>query len=151
MKLTSGAFENGAEIPLPYTCDGSDFSPPLEWEDVPEGAESLAIICEDPDAPAGVWTHWVIYNIPSAAFRLAAKIPAMADHPSGLCQGLNSWGRLEYGGPCPPSGTHRYFFTLYALDRVLDVEPGSSRDKVEKAMQGHILAEAKLMGTYTHH
>ncbi len=151
MKLTSTAFENGAEIPLPYTCDGSDFSPPLEWEGVPEGAETLAVICDDPDAPAGTWTHWVIYNIPSAAFRLAAKIPAMADHASGLCQGLNSWGRLGYGGPCPPSGRHRYFFTLYALDCVLDVEGGASRAKVEKAMQGHVLASAKLMGTYAHH
>lgn len=148
MKLSSPAFDEGAPIPVIYTCDASDFSPALEWEDAPEGTQSFALICDDPDAPAGTWTHWLIYGIPGPAFRLAAKIPAQADHPSGLRQGLNSWGRIGYGGPCPPSGTHRYFFTLYALDCKLDLEPEASREALEAAMEGHVLTTAQTMGTY---
>lgn len=149
MKLISPSFDKGAAIPIQYTGDASDFSPALEWEDAPEGTMSFALICDDPDAPAGTWTHWVIYGIPGAAFRLSTKIPAMADHPSGLRQGLNSWGRIGYGGPKPPSGTHRYFFTLYALDCSLDLAPEASREQLEQAMAGHVLGTAQTMGTYS--
>ncbi|BBD08876.1 YbhB/YbcL family Raf kinase inhibitor-like protein [Desulfovibrio ferrophilus] len=149
MKLFSTSFDEGAAIPIQYTCDASDFSPALEWEDAPEGTKTYALICDDPDAPAGTWTHWLIYGIPGIAFRLAAKIPAQAEHPSGLRQGLNSWNRIGYGGPCPPSGTHRYFFTLYALDCDLDLAPEARREELEQAMEGHVLASAQTMGTYT--
>jgi len=148
MKLFSPAFDEGGPIPIQYTCDASDFSPALEWADAPEAAKTFALICDDPDAPAGTWVHWLIYGIPAPAFRLAAKMPAQAEHPSGLRQGLNSWGRIGYGGPCPPSGTHRYFFTLYALDCVLDLAPEADRQALEAAMEGHILATAQTMGTY---
>lgn len=149
MNLTTTAFAPGGRIPLQYTCDGSDFSPDLEWQDPPQGVESFALIVDDPDAPRGAWVHWLVYNIPAPAFRLAAKLPREAEHPSGLRQGLNSWGRIGYGGPCPPSGAHRYFFRLHALDAVLDLPGGASRDEIEAAMAGHVLARAELMGTYS--
>ncbi|MBU1003547.1 MAG: YbhB/YbcL family Raf kinase inhibitor-like protein [Proteobacteria bacterium] len=149
MKLISPSFDEGAAIPIQYTGDASDFSPAMEWDEAPEGTESFALICEDPDAPAGTWTHWLIYGIPGAAFRLSPKMPVMGEHPSGLRQGLNSWGRIGYGGPCPPSGTHRYFFTLYALDSMPDLPPEASRAQLEQAMEGHVLATAQTMGTYT--
>lgn len=148
MQLMSSSFEEGQPIPIQYTGDSSDFSPALEWKDVPEGVQSFALICDDPDAPAGTWTHWVVYGIPKPVFMLAAKMPRMADHPSGLRQGLNSWGSLGYNGPKPPSGTHRYFFTLYALDVDLDLKPEATREELENAMEGHILATAQTMGTY---
>ncbi|MEW5772711.1 MAG: YbhB/YbcL family Raf kinase inhibitor-like protein [Thermodesulfobacteriota bacterium] len=149
MKLSTTAFTPGGRIPLQYTCDSSDFSPDLEWEDAPQGVESFALIMDDPDAPKGTWVHWLVYNIPAPAFRLAAKIPREAEHASGLKQGANSWGRIGYGGPCPPSGVHRYFFRLYALDTVLDLPGGASRDEVEAAMAGRVLDQAELMGTYS--
>lgn len=149
MKLTSTAFAPGAAIPMQYTCDGSDFSPDLAWDGAPGDAQSFALIVDDPDAPRGTWTHWVAYNIPGAAFRLAAKIPREAEHPSGLKQGTNSWGRIGYGGPCPPAGTHRYFFRLYALDSTLDLPGGAGREQVEQAMAGRVLDRAELMGTYS--
>lgn len=149
MKLTSTAFAPGAAIPLQYTCDGSDFSPALEWEGAPRDVQSFALVVDDPDAPRGTWVHWVVYNIPGVAFRLAAKIPREAEHPSGLRQGTNSWGRIGYGGPCPPAGTHHYFFRLYALDATLDLPGGASREQVEQAMAGHVLDSAELMGAYS--
>jgi Raf kinase inhibitor-like YbhB/YbcL family protein len=149
MDLKSTAFDNGKPIPLQYTCDGSDFSPPLEWSDAPETTESFALIVDDPDAPSGLFTHWLAWNIPGQAFRLASKIPPMAEHGSGLRQGENSFGKLGYGGPCPPKGTHRYFFRLYALDRVLDLAAEAKRADLEQAMAGHVLAEASWMGTYS--
>jgi len=149
MKLSTTAFTPGGLIPLPYTCDGSDFSPDLEWEDAPAGTRSFALIMDDPDAPRGTWVHWLIYNIPAPAFRLAAKLPREAEHPSGLKQGANSWGRIGYNGPCPPSGTHRYFFRLHALDAELDLPGGADRAALEAAMAGHVLDRAELMGTYS--
>lgn len=149
IELKSAAFAPGEPIPTRYTCDGDDLSPPLEWGDPPEGTQSLALIVDDPDAPGGTWVHWVLYNLPADTRSLAEAIPADADLQDGSQHGNNSWKRLGYGGPCPPSGTHRYFFKLYALDTVLDPDPGKSKDNLLQAIEGHILAQAELMGTYT--
>lgn len=148
MKLTSPAFKHGKEIPIKYTCDGADISPPLEFYDTPKSAETLALVCDDPDAPVGVWDHWVIYNIPASAPRLAEGVPPEQEHASGYRQGLNGWGRIGYGGPCPPRGAHRYFFKLYALDVELDLPPGAEKSDLEEAMRGHIIEQAELMGAY---
>ncbi len=146
--LTSTAFANGAKIPAKYSCDGNDVSPPLQWSDPPQGARSFALICDDPDAPAGTWVHWVLYNVPADARTLPEAIPSNAELADGSRQGKNSWGKLGYGGPCPPGGTHRYFFKLYALDTVLDLSSGANKAQVLKAMEGHILAQTELMGKY---
>lgn len=127
-------------MPSEFTCDGADRIPPLEISDVPAGAKSLALVMDDPDAPMGVWDHWVVWNIPADTKRIDSQ-------PKGVA-GKNSWGRLDYGGPCPPSGTHRYFFKLYALDTMLDLPAGSNKQSLMQAMKGHIVAEAVLMGTY---
>jgi len=148
MELTSTAFAQGEPIPRKYTCDGEDISPPLRWSDPPQGTQSFALIADDPDAPMGTWVHWVLYNLPAEARTLPEGIPAQAELPGGGQHGQNSWRRLDYGGPCPPSGTHRYFFKLYALDTALDLDPGASKEQLLKAMEGHILAHAELMGTY---
>ncbi len=142
MKLTSSAFQNNGQMPSEYTCDGSDLSPPLEISDVPLNAKSLALIMDDSDAPVGTWDHWVVFNIPTST-----KEISKGTAPNGVA-GKNSWGRTGYGGPCPPSGTHRYFFKLYALDATLNLPEGSAKKELEKAMQGHIIAQAQLMGTY---
>lgn len=149
-RLESPAFEEGALIPAVYTCDGRDISPPLKWSDPPEGTQSFTLICDDPDAPIGTWIHWVIYNIPPDQRDLPEGVPAVGTLPNGARQGRNSWPRrLGYGGPCPPSGTHRYVFKLYALDTMLDLEPEQADARaVQQAMQGHILAEAQLIGLY---
>ena len=148
-ELTSAAFAHEESIPGKYTCDGEDISPPLQWSDPPAGTQSLALIADDPDAPIGTWVHWVLYNLPSEARALAEAVPSDADLPDGSHHGENSWGRMDYGGPCPPSGTHRYFFKLYALDKVLDLEAGATKDQLLQAMDEHILAQTELMGTYT--
>jgi len=148
LELTSTAFAPGQPIPRKYTCDGENVSPPLRWSDPPQGTRSLALICDDPDAPAGTWVHWVLYNLPATARALAEAVPANADLPDGSRHGKNGWGRLGYGGPCPPSGTHRYFFKLYALDTVLGLASGMDKSQLLQAMQGHILAQTELMGTY---
>ncbi len=148
MEITSPAFKEGTSIPVKYTCDGQDISPPLAWQNVPVTARSLALIGEDPDAPRGTWVHWVVYNIPSTTANLAENIKAEKEFPNGMRQGSNDWPRIGYGGPCPPSGTHRYYFKLYALDTMLDLEPGAAKAQVLQAIQGHILAEAQLMGKY---
>ncbi|MBI2660123.1 YbhB/YbcL family Raf kinase inhibitor-like protein [Candidatus Woesearchaeota archaeon] len=142
MKLTSSAFSHNGAIPSEYTCDGDDLSPPLSINDVPSNAKSLVLISDDPDAPVGTWDHWVVFNIPAAT-----KEIQKGTEPNGI-GGRNSWGRTGYGGPCPPSGTHRYFFKLYALDTELNLPEGSTKKDVERAMQGHILTNAELMGTY---
>jgi len=147
--LQSPAFGAGAAIPVRYTCDGEDVSPPLQWGDPPAGTQSLALILEDPDAPAGTWAHWVLFNLPAAARSLPEGIPSDATRPDGSRHGHNDWGRPGYGGPCPPGGTHRYFFRLYALDTVLDLESGAGREQLLQAMEGHILGQAELMGTHT--
>jgi hypothetical protein len=116
---------------------------------VPEDVESYALIMDDPDAPAGTWVHWVLFNVPAATRNLPAEIPPEAEHPDGSRHGENSWGRIDYGGPCPPGGTHRYFFKLYALDNGLGLDAGATKAQVLEAMEGHVLAQAELMGTYT--
>lgn len=146
--LTSTAFEEGGMIPKKYTCDGKDISPPLTWGTVPEGAKSLALIADDPDAPRGTWVHWVMYNIPPSLQGLPEAVPAEKTLADGARQGTNDFRKIGYGGPCPPGGTHRYFFKLYALDQEMAVDPGMTKDQLLKAMQGHILAEAQLMGNY---
>jgi len=142
MKLTSTAFENNREIPLEYTCDGADTSPELNIDDVPENAKSLVLINDDPDAPVGTWDHWVVFNIAPSTTKIGK-----GQEPEGI-GGKNSWGRIGYGGPCPPSGTHRYFFKFYALDTELDLQVGASKGEIEKAMEDHVLAQAQLIGTY---
>ncbi len=147
--LTSSAFEHEGTIPTKYSCDGQDISPPLSWSDPPEGTESFVLIADDPDAPAGTWVHWVLYNIPTDARELPEALPAQDTLDNGSLHGRNSWGRNDYGGPCPPSGTHRYLFKLYALDTTLELEPGAKKTKVLNAMEGHILAQTELMGTFS--
>lgn len=147
--LRSTAFASGELIPRKYTCDGEDISPQLEWDDLTDNVQSFALICDDPDAPVGTWIHWVLYNMPAETRVLPEAIPADADLADSSRHGKNSWGRLGYGGPCPPSGTHRYFFRLYALDRLLDLAAGASQKQLLQAMEGHILAQAELVGRYT--
>jgi len=142
MKLTSPAFTHNGAIPSEYTCDGADLSPPLSISDVPPNAKSLALVMDDPDAPVGTWDHWVVYNIPPSVSQINK-----GEEPNGD-PGANSWSRFGYGGPCPPSGTHRYFFKLYALDTELKFQESPSKKDLESAMQGHIIAKAELMGTY---
>jgi len=148
MTITSTAFDEGGPIPVKYSCKGSDISPPLQWSGAPEGTVAFTLICDDPDAPIGTWVHWVYFDIPSSVNSLPEAFPAGANPPAGGIQGKNSWRRNDYGGPCPPGGTHRYFFKLYALNTVLGLDAGANKAKVEKAMTGHILAEAQLMGTF---
>lgn len=149
LSITSDAFEAGAEIPRKYTCDGADLAPPLAITGVPDGARSLALIVDDPDAPdpaapKRVWVHWVLYDLPPAT----AGLPEGGDPPSGTRAGRNDWGRTGYGGPCPPIGRHRYFFKLYALDTALGDLKSPDKAGLLKAMEGHVVAQAELMGTY---
>jgi Raf kinase inhibitor-like YbhB/YbcL family protein len=149
LPLSSPAFGDGDRIPTKYTCDGQDVSPPLAWSNPPAGTQSLALIVDDPDAPAGVFTHWLLFNIPSDSRNLPGAVPVQAELTSGALQGKNDFGRTGYGGPCPPAGRpHRYQFTIYALDRVLDLKAGVSKKQLLGAMQGHILAQGQLTGTY---
>ncbi len=148
MKITSAVFTEGSNIPSKYTCDGQDISPPLEWKDAPEGTKSFALISDDPDAPVGTWVHWVAFNIPPGVAKLEENIKHDKEFKNGMRQGNNDWPKIGYGGPCPPSGTHRYYFKLYALDTVLDIKPGSTKEQLLKTMKGHVLAEAQLMGKY---
>lgn len=143
LTVTSAAFTEGAAIAPKYTCDGEDVSPPLSFGTIPAGTRSLALIMDDPDAPVGIWVHWVAWNIPAQT----REIPENG-MPAGAHPGRNSWKRNGYGGPCPPSGTHRYFFKLYALDTTLTLASSAAKGDLERAMQGHILASGQLMGTY---
>jgi Raf kinase inhibitor-like YbhB/YbcL family protein len=143
MTITSPAFAEGEAIPVQFSCDGENYSPELIFEGIPEGTASLVFILDDPDASVGTWVHWVLFNLPSESTGLAEGSTGVG------VDGLNSWDRTGYGGPCPPGGTHRYVFKLYALDVVLDLEAGASTAALEAAMEGHILAQAELMGTYT--
>ena len=152
LKLTSPVFTEGGPIPRKYTCEGEDISPPLAWAGVPHTAQSLALIVDDPDAPDPeaprmTWVHWIAFNIPPGSSGLAENMEATA-LPEGLGFGVNDWNRPHYGGPCPPVGRHRYFFKLYALDKVLDGLRNPDKGQVEAAMKGHILAQATLIGTY---
>jgi len=148
MKLTSSAFGAGDMIPRRYTCDGDDLSPPLAWTGTPAGARALALICDDPDAPVGTWVHWVLFNLPPSLTQLPEGLPAAQTLENGAIHGTNSWKRVGYGGPCPPSGTHRYFFKLYALDAPLTLGSNATARDVQAAMKGHVLVEAQLMGRY---
>jgi Raf kinase inhibitor-like YbhB/YbcL family protein len=149
IQLTSSAFEAGKTIPAKYTCQGDDISPPLKWSSPPPGAKSLALICDDPDAPVGTWVHWVLYNIAPTTTELPEKVPATETVLHSAKQGLNDFRRLGYGGPCPPPGRpHRYFFKLYALDTELQLGARAAKKDLVRAMEGHILAEGQLMGTY---
>jgi Raf kinase inhibitor-like YbhB/YbcL family protein len=148
MHITSAAFTEGSMIPAKYTCDGQDISPPLEWRDIPAGTKSFALICDDPDAPMGTWVHWVVYNIPPNINKLDENVKPEKEFKDGMRQGSNSWPRIGYGGPCPPSGTHRYYFKLYALDMMLELKPGATKAQVLQAVKGHVLAESHLMGKY---
>jgi len=140
MQITSPAFQHNVMIPKQYTCQGEDINPPLAIAGIPEGTKTLTLINDDPDAPVGTWDHWIVFNMaPSAEIR---------ENSAPGTQGRNSWGRNDYGGPCPPSGTHRYFFKLYALDAALNLKEGARKAELEKAMVGHILAKAELIGLY---
>jgi Raf kinase inhibitor-like YbhB/YbcL family protein len=148
IKLTSAAFKEGQPIPRQYTCDGVNVSPPLEWTGMPKTAKTIAIIADDPDAPSGTWVHWVVYDLPAENIGLVENLPATENLKAGGFQGANDFDKIGYGGPCPPSGTHRYFFKIYALDNYLSLKVGATKTLVEKAMEGHIVAQGQLMGTY---
>jgi len=149
--LTSSAFSEGSTIPVPHTCDGADRSPPLAWSGAPKGAVTFALIADDPDAPAGTWVHWVLCDVPGTLSALPENV-SKVDAPKelgGAVQGTNGSRKLGYAGPCPPPGpAHRYFFKLYALAAKLGLKPGASKQDVERAMEGHVLATAQLMGRY---
>jgi Raf kinase inhibitor-like YbhB/YbcL family protein len=143
MKITSSAFQEGANIPSQFTCDGAGTSPPLQIADIPSEAKSLALIVDDPDAPSGLFTHWMVWNIPPQTSAVGE-----GNTPKGV-QGTNDFGKSGYGGPCPPSGTHRYYFKIFALDRELDLPFGAKRGQVDAAMKGHVVAQGELMGRYS--
>lgn len=149
IKISSTVFQDGAMIPRPYTCDGPNVSPSLKWENVPDGAKTLALIADDPDAPNKTWVHWVLYNLPADVKGLVENAPKQSALAGGAgLQGKNDFGQIGYDGPCPPNGTHRYYFKLYALDAELALEPGATKEELLKAMEGHILAEGQLIGKY---
>ncbi len=144
MTLSSPAFKEGGMIPKKYTCKGEDINPELEIGDVPEKTKSLVLIVDDPDAPVGTWTHWIVFNIPPNVRKIKEN-----SVPDGVRLGFNDFQRTKYGGPCPPSGTHRYFFKIYALDTVLPLKEGAKREECERAMKGHIIGMGKLMGRFS--
>ncbi|MGD2270059.1 MAG: YbhB/YbcL family Raf kinase inhibitor-like protein [Desulfobacterales bacterium] len=148
IKITSSAFSEGGMIPKRYTCDSEDVSPDLAWSGIPQGTKSIALICDDPDAPMGTWVHWVLFDLPAESTELPAAIPSDNTLSSGAVHGKNDFGRLGYGGPCPPGGTHRYYFKLYALDTQLNLGSGITKNQLLDAMEGHILAQGQLMGKY---
>ena len=148
MKITSSAFANNGMIPSKYTCDGEDISPPLQWDGIPDGTKSIALICDDPDAPMGTFVHWVLYNLPAQTKELTENVPTDKELSNGARQGTTDFSRVGYGGPCPPSGTHRYFFKIYALDTKLDLAAGATKSQLLKAMEKHILAQGELVGKY---
>ena len=143
MKISSAAFENNSFIPSKYTCEGQEINPPLEFRDVPEDTKSLALIVDDPDAPMKTWVHWTIWNIDAKTTQILQN-----SCPKGAVEGITSFGRTGYGGPCPPSGTHRYFFKLFALDKMLDLSPNSYARDIESTIEGHIIRKAELIGLY---
>jgi Raf kinase inhibitor-like YbhB/YbcL family protein len=143
MKMTSSAFQEGASIPSKFSCDGANTSPPLQIAEVPSGAKSLALIVDDPDAPSGLFTHWMVWNISPQTSTVAE-----GSVPKGV-HGTNDFGKSGYGGPCPPSGAHRYYFKIFALDRELDLPSGAKRSQLDAAMKGHVVAQGELMGRYS--
>lgn len=147
-KIESSAFKEGEFIPSKFTCDGPNVSPPLNWNGAPLNTKSFALINDDPDAPAGDWVHWILYNIPPNTAGLKENISPDKKLPDGSIHGKNDFKQLGYGGPCPPSGVHRYFFKIYALDTILKLEPGAVKKELLSAMEKHILAEGRLTGKY---
>lgn len=149
LSVSSEAFREGEKIPVKYTCEGQDVSPPLAFGAAPSGTQALALVMDDPDAPGGTFTHWVMFNIPPDTTELAEGVPTQGQLPGGAFQGKNDFGRIGYGGPCPPPGRpHRYQFTLYALDEAVELKAEASKKQVLQAMQGHILAQGRLTGVY---
>jgi Raf kinase inhibitor-like YbhB/YbcL family protein len=149
MQVTSAAFKNNESIPAQYTCEGKNISPPLAWTGAPAGTRSFVLIVDDPDAPHGVWTHWVVFDLPADTTELAEDTPKSQSITGNAKQGTNDFKQVGYGGPCPPAGKpHRYFFKLYALDTLLDLKPGASKNQVEAALAQHVLAQGQLVGTY---
>ena len=149
LELASAAFQDGGTIPIEYTCDGQDISPPLEWDWGPGGTRSFVLIVDDPDAPGGAFTHWIFFDIPAHIVGLEADVPDTAEFDNGARQGENDFGSIGYRGPCPPPGDpHHYYFTLYALDTTLELEAGATKAQLLDAMQGHVLAQAELIGLY---
>lgn len=149
LQLTTTAFTPGQPIPSRHAYDKEDLSPALQWSGIPPTAKSLALICDDPDAPRGTWVHWVLYDLPTSTAGLSEGVPKASELSNGAKQGVNDYKKIGYGGPCPPPGKpHRYFFKLYALDTRLDLKPGLNKQDVEHAMKDHIIAEGELMGTY---
>ena len=150
LDIKSTAFEGGDSIPKQYTCDGADISPQLSWSQPPEGTGSMVLICDDPDAPMGTWVHWVLYGLSPDTLEISENIPDDKEVLGGSKHGVNDFHKYGYGGPCPPGGTHRYFFKLYAVDtEVVDLDPGATKDEVLVAIKGHVLAEGQLMGRYS--
>ena len=143
LQIASPVFPHNGMIPSKFTCDGADVSPALSFANVPGKTRSLALIVDDPDAPAGTWVHWVVWNIGADTREIAENAV-----PPGAIQGTNDFGKQRYGGPCPPSGTHRYYFKLYALDASLTLDPGATKARIEEAMRGHVLSQAELVGLY---
>lgn len=148
LTIESSAFSEGEKIPRKYTCDGKDVSPPLSWTGAPDGAKSFALICDDPDS-SKTWSHWVIFDLPPATRSLPEGVAPRAEVSGGGAQGTNDFRKVGYGGPCPPSGTHRYFFKLYALDKQVGLSSTATKADLERAMKGHVLAEGALMGRYS--
>lgn len=149
LELKSSAFAEGKPIPSKFTCDGKDISPDLTWSGAPAGTKAFALIADDPDAPMGMWVHWVAWNIPASTTSFKEGMDKGAKLSDGTMQGISDFKRPGYGGPCPPSGTHRYFFKIYALDTSLELPGATTKSGLETAMKGHILAQAELMGTYS--
>ncbi|HEY3037142.1 MAG TPA: YbhB/YbcL family Raf kinase inhibitor-like protein [Pyrinomonadaceae bacterium] len=148
IKLSSTAFQDGEMIPTKYTCNGANVSPPLEWSGVPQTAKSLALICDDPDAPGKTWVHWVVFDLPASRTSLPENVPPQETIADGGKQGTTDFKKIGYGGPCPPSGTHRYFFKIHALDTDLNLNSRTTKDQLLQAMKGHVLAQGELMGRY---
>jgi Raf kinase inhibitor-like YbhB/YbcL family protein len=149
ISITTNAFGQGERIPEPYTCNGQNISPPLTWEKIPAGTKSIAVIVDDPDAPRGSFTHWLIYNLPPDARGLAEQIPKERHLPDGSIQGMNDFGRIGYAGPCPPPGRHhRFTITVFAIDIMVDPREAETQAAFRKAIQGHTLAKGELMGIY---
>jgi Raf kinase inhibitor-like YbhB/YbcL family protein len=147
--ISSAAFPNGGDIPKKFTCDGADVSPELSWIDPPSGTQSFALIADDPDAPVGTWTHWVLFDLPAVVTSLAEAVNKIDELPGGERQGRNDFRKIGYSGPCPPPGKpHRYFFKIYALNAKLDLKPGASRQELEQGMKSLVLAQAEWMGKY---
>ena len=147
--VTSPEFKNGGPIPARYTAAGKNISPPLDWSGTPQGTQSFVLICDDPDAPTGSFVHWIVYNIPHGVSGFDENVPPYDELYDDIRQGLNDFGQYGYSGPSPPSGTHRYYFKLYALDRMLDLEGRVSRKDLMRAIDGHILAKGQVMGKFT--